>query len=215
MGRTVKGARLYRSELRAEQAEGTRRRVLDAAAPLFVARGYAGTTVAAVAAAAGVSPETVYGSLGGKRGLLEGVIKAAIDGPEGVAVERQAWIAELATRPEPHDRLRGWVEASCTTLVRTSPLHAVVRGAADGEEFAVTLRARLLHQRTQQVTVLAGTLLGDALRVPVREAGERYAALVSPEMFHLLTAELGWSADRCHRWFTDILLTDLLARRLV
>lgn len=211
MGRTVKGTRRgYRSEVRAEQAGETRRRVLDAAAPLFVARGYAGTTVAAVAAAAGVSPETVYGSLGGKRGLLDGVVAAAIAGPEGVAVERQAWIAELMTRSDPQDRLRGWVAASCRTLARTSPLHAVVRGAADREEFAVTLRERLLRQRVQQVTALAGALLGDALRVPVEDAGERYAALVSPETFHLLTAELGWSPERCRAWFTDLLLPDLL-----
>jgi AcrR family transcriptional regulator len=211
MARTVKGARrAYHSTVRAEQAESTRRRVLDAAAALFVARGYAGTTVSAVADAAGVSPETVYGSLGGKRGLLEGVIADAIAGPEGVPVEQQAWVAELAALPSPADRVRGWVAASCRTLTRTSPLHAVVRGAADREEFAVALRARLLAQRREQVTALAGNLLGAALRVPVVEAGERYTALVSPETFHLLTAELGWSPARCRDWFTGVLLADLL-----
>lgn len=211
MARTVKGPRRdYRSVLRAEQAEATRRRVLEAAAPLFVARGFAGTTVAAVADAAGVSPETVYGSLGGKRGLLEGVVAAAIAGPEGVPVEQQGWVAELAALPSPADRLRGWVAASCRTLARTSPLHAVVRGAADREEFAVALRARLLAQRRDQVTALAGSLLGDALRVPVADAGDRYTALVGPETFHLLTVELGWPPERCRGWFTGVLLADLL-----
>jgi AcrR family transcriptional regulator len=56
--------RAYRSVLRAEQAEQTRRRILDAAGRLFIERGYAGTAITAVAQAAGVVPETVYGSLG-------------------------------------------------------------------------------------------------------------------------------------------------------
>ena len=75
--------RAYHSPLRADQAERTRRRVLESARELFVEHGYAATTVAAVAAHAGVSPETIYLSLGGKRGLLEGVMD--ITGPHGSA----------------------------------------------------------------------------------------------------------------------------------
>ncbi len=51
MGWTVNSStRRYRSELRAEQARDTRRRILDAATRLFVANGDAGTTVNVVAA---------------------------------------------------------------------------------------------------------------------------------------------------------------------
>ena len=65
---TVNGRRRYRSPLRAEQATATRRRTLVAARELFLANGYGGTTVAAIAEAAGVSADTIYVSLGGKRG---------------------------------------------------------------------------------------------------------------------------------------------------
>ena len=51
--------RKYNSPLRADQARQTRSRILDAAYRLFVDRGYAGTTIAAVAETAKVSPETV------------------------------------------------------------------------------------------------------------------------------------------------------------
>ena len=64
----VKRRRPYNSPLRAEQANGTRHRVLAAATDLFLQRGYTGTTITAVAEAAGVSPDTVYVSLGGKQG---------------------------------------------------------------------------------------------------------------------------------------------------
>src|SRR3954451_15005014 len=67
-------ARVYRSELRQQQAEQTRSRILTAAAELFAADGYARTTLAKIAAAAGVSPETVQGH-GPKAALLVAAIE--------------------------------------------------------------------------------------------------------------------------------------------
>src|SRR5215216_3877243 len=89
--------RQYRSSLREQQVQLTRRTVFAAAHRLFLERGFAATTVAAVAAEAGVSPETIYASLGGKRGLLEGVIEATIDGPAApVPFERQEAFERIA-----------------------------------------------------------------------------------------------------------------------
>jgi AcrR family transcriptional regulator len=62
--------RSYTSALRTEQARLTRQRIIDAARELFVARGYARTTVADIARAADGSPETVYALFDGKYGLL-------------------------------------------------------------------------------------------------------------------------------------------------
>ena len=52
--------RQYRSAVRSEQALSTRQRALDAARALFIDRGYASTTIAAIAKAAGISHETIY-----------------------------------------------------------------------------------------------------------------------------------------------------------
>lgn len=72
-----------------------------------------GTTVAAVAAEAGISPGTIYVSLKGKRGLLEGVIEATIMVPVGVAVLRAGvWTG-----------WRRWMPALCPGyLLAASPL---------------------------------------------------------------------------------------------
>jgi AcrR family transcriptional regulator len=211
----VKGQprRAYRSPVRTEQMEATRRRVVEAATRLFVAHGYAGTTVTAVAEEAGVSPETIYTSLRGKRGLLEGVIEAAVTGPDGAVMLHQQWVRDVRELPTAAERLRGWVAASCRTLARTSPVHAVIRGAADREEFAVDLRRRLLERRVGEIVALAGELLDGALPpgMTAREAGERYAALASPELHHLLTVEMGWSAERHRDWLTEAVSGQLLA----
>lgn len=204
--------RKYHSPLRADQAQRTRDRVLDAAFGLFVERGYAGTTVAAVAEKAGVSPETIYLSLGGKRGLLEGVIEAAISGPDEDGSDDDAWWTAAAELPGPQERLAKLVEYSCAVLARTRPIHAVIRGAADKEAFAADLEHRLLQDRlasqTERIRRFVGDDLAPGLSIP--EAGQRYCALASPDLYYLLTVELSWTADHHREWLTRLLETDLL-----
>src|SRR5688572_27541076 len=52
------------------QAEATRRDILAAARRLFAERGYAATSMAAIAEAAGAAVQTVYDSVGPKRAIL-------------------------------------------------------------------------------------------------------------------------------------------------
>jgi AcrR family transcriptional regulator len=210
---SVKHPREYRSVVRAEQAERTRRRIIDAARRLFSERGYAATALGAVAATAEVSQETIYATFGSKRGLLEGVIEATIRG-SGVPVplEEQPGWGEIEQLPTPHERLRAYVRFSCDVLARTSPIHKVIRGASDGEPFAVELRARLLRERLESNTKRLRQFVGEALRpgVPLDVAAERYCALSSPEMHHLMTVELGWSQQAYEEWLASLAEAELL-----
>src|ERR1700744_3849222 len=63
--------------------QDTRNRLLHAAGEEFAARGYAGTTVARLAAAAGVSVQTLYLAWGSKRALLRGYMENALAGGTG------------------------------------------------------------------------------------------------------------------------------------
>src|SRR6266566_6911462 len=68
---------------RAELAEATRRRILDAAIDLFVEGGYRSTTIESIAEAAQVSVETIYKRFGSKAGMLKAARNAAVaDAPE-------------------------------------------------------------------------------------------------------------------------------------
>jgi AcrR family transcriptional regulator len=211
MAKAVKGPRrAYRSRLRADQAQETRRRVLEAALQLFVERGYAGTTVTAVADHAGVSPETIYLALGGKRGLLEGVMD--ITGPHGSVAEDDQWWHTVAQLPSASERLDKMVEYSCRILGRTRPIHAIIRGAADKEAFAAAMGQRLLQERLNNQTQRIRHYLGEHLKpgLSVAEAGERYCALASPELYHVLTVDFGWTADQHREWLTQLVRTQLL-----
>lgn len=217
MARAVNpSTRRYRSELRAEQAQDTRRRILEAATSLFVANGYAGTTVSAVAAEAGVVPETIYGTLGGKRGLLEGVIDETIIAFLGPLLDPEhdqssRW-AEIDKLPTARERLHAWADFVCEILAHTSPIHALIRGAADGEPFAVDLRERLLRERLADITTSIRRYGAEALRpgLSVEHAGERACALMSPEMHHLLTVGLRWTPDQYREWLCPLLVAELL-----
>ena len=69
MAGRVKRNRSYDSPLRREQAARTREQILDSAKELFERDGYAATTMAAIASAAGVSLKTVYLAFETKSGL--------------------------------------------------------------------------------------------------------------------------------------------------
>jgi AcrR family transcriptional regulator len=68
-------ARTYDNSGRAEQAKATRAHIVQTATGLLLDGGYGAMTIAALADAAGVSPQTVYNSIGGK----PEVVKAAYD----------------------------------------------------------------------------------------------------------------------------------------
>jgi AcrR family transcriptional regulator len=214
MAAGVKRQRRYNSPLRAEQANETRRRILVAARELFLADGYRSTTVAAVAAAAGVSPDTIYASLGGKRGLLERVFAQAREDPDDPAQRAQERRREEVRQlTDPHERLRRLIGLSCETLARISPVHAVIRGAADGDPVAAELLSDMLDRRLEVQSRNLHTYLGAGLRdgLSMDEAAERYSALLSPDLYTLLTVDRGWPPNRYEAWITEILDRDLLA----
>jgi AcrR family transcriptional regulator len=82
MSSSVKRSRAYDSSRRQAQARQTRVAILDAARVQFLERGYAATTIGDIAAAVGVSVETVYKAFGNKAGLLKAMFDVAIVGDD-------------------------------------------------------------------------------------------------------------------------------------
>src|SRR5262249_7982286 len=145
--------------------------------------------------------------------LLEGVWALAVYDPDDPQQrEQERHLERIIGVPDPHQRLRRLVQMSCETLARTSPVHAVIRGAADGHTFAVDLRARLLTSRLDIQSRRLHAVLGSALRagISITKAAEHYSALLSPELHHLLTVERHWSKRQYEIWVSDLLDHDLV-----
>src|SRR3712207_234886 len=125
MTRAVKGGR------RSEQTRATRRRIVDAAAALFVENGYGTTTLEQVAARAGVAVQTVYFHFGNKRTVLkEAVDVAAVGDDEPVALLERPWMQRIREERDPHRVIELWTESGRDILRRIGPIMAVVRDAA-------------------------------------------------------------------------------------
>src|SRR5687768_5982220 len=94
--------RSYSSARRKAQASETRRAILDAANELFVAHGYAATTIQAIAEEAGVAVQTVYAVFGNKRELLRQLIESSITGDdEPQPITERAEALAVAAEPDP------------------------------------------------------------------------------------------------------------------
>lgn len=207
-------ARVYRSRLREEQALATRVRVIDAARNLFQAPGYASTSIAAVAEAAGVSPETIYKTFGSKRGILSEMIDSALAGDQSPSpvLESDLFRRVLDGRTQ-RERLARLVTLTRTVLERAGPIHRIIREAAASDPEVRTLRAKHQADRLEGQTRFVETLtqLGPLRRgMSLAEGADIYWTTASPDVHDVLTRERGWSQDRYQSWLADALEALLL-----
>lgn len=208
--------RPYRSTRRAEQARETRGRILEAATELFTARGYAAASIAAVAEAAGVAPQTVYTAFGSKAGLLSAAIDIALAGDDRpLSLAQRAPSAEELAHWSPQQVAAAFARQSTAVLRRAGRLIQVADAAAQQDASLAPMwraghRGRLEDMRGT-VTSLAGAgHLRDDLD-PDR-AAEILWVLTSPDTFRSFTALLGWSAARYERWLAASIEESLLGQ---
>src|ERR671920_68376 len=100
----VKGSeRPYSSPLRAQQADATRRAVLNAASELFIAQGYGATTLDQIAVRAGVSKPTVFSAVGNKQTVLSAIRDIAMAGDdEKLSIVERPLAEQIRQEPDPH-----------------------------------------------------------------------------------------------------------------
>ena len=198
-------SRSYRSPLRAEQARQTQRRILDAAYRLLLEQGYAATTMAAVAAAAGVSGQTVYNAFGTKPALVKRVYDVTLVGDdEPVPFADRPDARALRAEPDPRRFLLGYAAVGRDMIERLGPLlRVLVAGARAGDPeltaFVDTVNGERLTGATMMVRHLVE--LG-ALRdgVAVEEAVDAVWMLNSVEVWSLLVEQRGWTGERYAAW---------------
>jgi AcrR family transcriptional regulator len=202
--RTVK-QRGYDNSRRAEQARATRARILDAARGLLVANGYAGTTIAQVAAAAHVSSETVQKAFGTKAALAKAVYDVTLVGDdEPVPLrDRPAFVA-LLEEPDPGRKLEHYAAIGRALWERIGPLlEVLMQGAQAGEPDLVAFVATIRREsHTGASGIVAHLASVGALRpgLDVDHARDELWLLIQPENYRLLVGERGWSLNDVEAW---------------
>jgi AcrR family transcriptional regulator len=120
--------------LRRRQVARTEHSIITAATRLFLADGYAATTLAAVADAAEVATRTVYVRFGTKAELLKRVLDIAIAGDtEPVAVVDRTALHAAMTAPTRLERIAAVATISSEIMDRAGPLFDVAQQAASVE----------------------------------------------------------------------------------
>jgi AcrR family transcriptional regulator len=211
---STKSRRSYHSPRRQEQARQTRQAILEAARPLFIERGYAGTSMGDVARAAGVSVKTVEAIFGTKARLLTILRDVTIAGDdEAVPVARRPWFQEILEEPDPKDQLRLLVHYVGRLKRRTAALNEIIRRAAQADpEIAELWKVFQAQFMADQRLVAESLAAKEALRpeLDIDAAAETMRALNHPSFYYLMVHDHGWPEEDFERWLTDALIRQLL-----
>ncbi|HYI55946.1 MAG TPA: helix-turn-helix domain-containing protein [Microlunatus sp.] len=198
--------------IRGARTKSTQRRIVTAAAELFVAEGYHATTLEQIAARAGVAVQTVYFHFGNKRSVLKRAVDvAAVGDDEPVPLLDRPWLEEARAESDPSRVIALWTGYGRGILTRVGPIMRVVRDAAVVDPEMAAQWAANEAETASAFRVLAEQLDDlQALRVSVQEATDILCALSGLSMY-LVLADRGWTEQRWETFVVDAIDHALLA----
>ncbi|GAA1615338.1 MULTISPECIES: TetR/AcrR family transcriptional regulator [Kribbella] len=206
--------RPYRSAVRADSARRTRQAIVAAAGELFVAKGYAATSLAEVAEAAGVARPTVFAAFGSKAALLRQALDQALAGDDDpVPVAQRPWFQPVWQASAPADVLEAYAGVCVLIAGRAAPLFEAVHRAADdspeAEELWQTLRD---NRRAGAHMVLEHLLTVGSLTdgLDLGSAVDILAVFNDPAHYANLVLGRGWPEARFRGWLAAAMRSSLL-----
>ena len=206
--------RAYNSPRRQQQADATRREILEAARRLFEQQGYAATTMGAIASEAGVALKTVYVAFETKSGVLRALWHVVLRGNDGdVPVADLPWYRETLASPDPVEQLRLNARNSRAVKLRVGAVGEVIRTAAPGDAEIAELWRRIQsdyhgNQRSVVESLHAKEALDRALDVD--RATDILWTINHPDVWHLLVFQRGWTPEAYEQWCFEAACSQLL-----
>lgn len=201
---------------RRERARATHRRIVKAAYSLFCEQGYADTTMAEIADAAGVAVQTVYFTFHTKAALLARAYELAVGGEDEPRIpQQQPWYTAMAAETDLVRALRHLVMGVGEILRRVTPLYLVARVTADSDP------------ETARVLALSETLRADGYRevlallrakaelrpgLSLERATDVLLLLVGRDAYHALVDDRGWSHEEWVGWTVSAVADQVFGR---
>ena len=212
MTENVKTQRRYDSSARRRQAEENRRAILATARDHFLEHGYAATTVPAIAAAAGVSTETVYKAFGPKHELVRALWERGLEGRGPVPAPARS-DALSDSESDPVSLLRRWGQLAKEVSPEVSPIVLLIRDAAAHDAEMAALLDEVDRQRRERMRHNADQLNVHGWLKPevdVNTATDVLWTYTSQEFYELLVVKSGWSVDDYGDFIADSLIAALI-----
>lgn len=199
--------RTYSSPRREQQAQETRRAILETAIGLFTKQGFQDTSVREIAEGASVSEQTVYNAFGDKVGILveAGLLYIERGGP----AEDAAFIERLKTQPDPIKRIemialdsrQTWESGALQLELMT--LNDQIRDPRLRD-----LAERGLEYKRASAERVSRAVFSDDIRHPDVELDDIVALAMAVDSASTVSAlmRLGWSMDQWQEWLQRLLL---------
>jgi AcrR family transcriptional regulator len=204
----------YNSIRRQEQARENQRRILRAAADLFVERGYGHTKITDIATLAGVAVETVYAGFKNKSTLLHRAWDVTVGGDDqDVPVHERPELRDVLDEPDLAARLRKHAMVNTAIMRRTAALHLAVRGAAASDRAAAAMLVEIDRQRLDSMAVHARAAAESGqLAVSEEECRDILWSTTDGSLWHTLVEQRGWTDERYAIWLGKLWVSSLLAQ---
>jgi len=209
----TKVKRSYDASRRREQARARRLDVVLAARDLFERDGFRPTTIAAVAAHAGVSPESVYKGFGSKAALAKAVFDLVIAGDdEPVPVAERPAAQAVRDEPDARRKIAMFVAGLAQRQARSARVQILIRDGRHVDDSLARVWAKLNDEGLAGMTVLGRHLLQtgqlrDGIDLgEVRDVLWNYLAI---DTYERLVLTQGWPLERYSHWLADAITSAL------
>ncbi len=206
----------YDNTTRESAARATRSRILQAATDSFLQHGYAATTVRSVAAASGLSQESVYKIYGGKAGLLKAVYDRSVAGDDApVPIAAREHVGAVRAAANPAAAATAWSAMVVALGARIDPLISVLMAAGESEPAIADLLDIVDQERLTgaRMAVQHWDRLGWLRQGLDPEDAAVTLWTLNSAQIRVLLARRGWDDDQYARWLADLLCTSVLAQK--